>query len=105
MTKVFKKLRSSKGETLIETIVAVFIIAISSAVFATMVISSNELNKAALNFDKSFYTELSAAETHTGNIASTVLVSWTDGSASSQTFNITKTGSDGQFSSYVLAGG
>lgn len=50
---MMKKLRSSKGETLIEALVSVLIVALSSVILATMVaVSSDITEKAKANTDE-----------------------------------------------------
>jgi competence protein ComGC len=99
------KLTSSKGETLIETLVAVLIVSLASLVFVAMFLMSKTMNETALSADQTFYTELSAAEKHTNTTAASVTVRWTDGAAYYQTFNVDRTGSSGQLMSYILTGG
>ncbi len=104
MEKVFKKLCATKGEILIETLCAVFIIGIACGVFASMIVAATKMNEVALSADQRLYTELSTAEKHTESTSATVTVSWTDGASTFQTFKVNKTGSSGQLMSYVWAG-
>lgn len=57
-----RKLKSRKGETLIETLAAILVISLGSAAFAGMVSVSAEFNSAALTRDTAYYEALSEAE-------------------------------------------
>lgn len=57
-----RKLKSCKGETLIETLAAILVISLGSAAFAGMVSVSAEFNSAALTRDTAYYDALSEAE-------------------------------------------
>lgn len=57
-----RKLKSRKGETLIETLAAILVISLGSAAFAGMVSVSAEFNSAALTRDNAYYDALSKAE-------------------------------------------
>ena len=57
-----KKLRSRRGETLSETLVAVLIVALSTVILATMTAASARLDRSADQVTAQFYDELTAAE-------------------------------------------
>lgn len=104
MNRFFKKLQSSKGETLIETLCAVLIVGTACGIFATMIVAATRINELALSADQKLHNELSAAEKHVGgSTMSTVTVSWTDGIGSYQDFKIKITGNSDQLMSYVWA--
>lgn len=65
MKKLLKKLRQSRGETLIETLVAVLVMTCASVLLATMLLAASNLNSKAQEQDKSFYDQVTAAETDT----------------------------------------
>lgn len=57
-----KKLRSRRGETLVESLVSILIIALSSAMFATMVTTAVNINLKTETATAEFYEEFAAAE-------------------------------------------
>ena len=60
-----KKLRSRRGETLVEALVSVLLVSIVSAALVVMVLSASQMNKAASQKDSELYNAISAAETNT----------------------------------------
>lgn len=62
MKKIWKKLRSRRGETLVGILVAIFIIAISAALFATMYTASMKINLSAQEQDERFYEAVGTLE-------------------------------------------
>jgi len=58
----WNKLKSKKGETLIETLVSILIAALSVALLTTSVIAAARMNKTAKDADVEYYTKLEAAE-------------------------------------------
>lgn len=58
-----KKLRSRRGETLTETLAAILIVALSSAVLAAMIGAASRMSSAVLRQDKALYDAVTAAET------------------------------------------
>ncbi len=97
-----RRLSSRRGETLVETLASILIVALAAAIFASMVLSATRLNIAAADADEAFYAELSAAETRAWTSTGTVSVSW---SSASQNFSVTLVGADGELRSYTDAGG
>ena len=57
-----KKLRSRKGETLVEAMVSILVFTLSSILLLTMVTAASNINKAAKEADASRQAQLSAAE-------------------------------------------
>ncbi len=57
-----KKWNSRRGETLTETLAALLLVALATALLVTMVTASFRLNAAARRNDAGFYEELSKAE-------------------------------------------
>jgi Tfp pilus assembly protein PilV len=103
MGAVKRKISSKAGETLIETLVAVLVVALSSIILVTMTVTASHLNAAARTADQAFYAELSAAESGTGSTATgTITVSWTTGS---QSFSVDFVGSGSELKSYTYTGG
>ena len=62
------KLQARRGETLIETMAALLVIGLASAVFLTMVLSSSRINERAAIRDGHFYEDLTQAEATTGDV-------------------------------------
>lgn len=58
-----RKLKSKKGETLVETLAALLVVALGTATFAGMVNVSSQINGRAIDRDRSYYTDLTRAET------------------------------------------
>ena len=57
-----KKLSQNRGETLVEVLAAVLIAALSVALLFGGVMASSTIGRSALTSDKSFYEDLSGAE-------------------------------------------
>ncbi len=91
------KLRCTRGETIVETLASVLIVALSCLIFFTMVMSSSRMNAAAIAADDAFYAQLTAAETHSGDGATFVTVSWGGGYS---VFAVLTSGGEGELSSY-----
>ncbi len=60
--KGIRKIRSKKGETLVEILVAILIIALSAALFATMYMASMKINTTAREADEKFYDAVGKLE-------------------------------------------
>lgn len=58
----WNKIKSNKGETLIETLVSILIAALSVALLTTSVMAAARMNKTARDADAEFYKKLEAAE-------------------------------------------
>lgn len=73
MKKLLKKLQASKGETLVETLVAMMILSLVSALLFVMINGSFQLNSQAATQDQKFYQGLTDVENKgktatTGNV-------------------------------------
>lgn len=58
----WNKVKSNKGETLIETLVSILIAALSVALLTTSVLAAARINKTIREADEEFYSKLAAAE-------------------------------------------
>ena len=63
MNRLFKKLKSKAGESLIETLAAILIFAMASIVMYTMVTTAADINRTAKEMDKQNQSHLIAVET------------------------------------------
>lgn len=102
MRSLCRRLSSRRGETLVETLASILIVAVSAAIFAGMIMSSSRLNTVAKEADDAFYAELSAAETQAATTSGTVSVTWSTGS---EAFAVTIAGTSGELRGYTDAGG
>ena len=57
-----KKLRSNRGETLLETLVATLIFTFGSIIMLTMISSAAKINDAAKRADEKYYTDMTIVE-------------------------------------------
>lgn len=78
--RLWKKLCSRRGETLTETLVAVLVVGLSSAVLAAMIGAASRLNAVAIQKDETLYAAVIAAETGQDAAAETGKVQVTVGS-------------------------
>lgn len=82
---VFKKLNSRRGETLIESLVAILAFAISSVIMYTMVTTAADMNYTARESDQDFQDKVIIAEQAKGmGTKATVTLTLTQSPASSQ---------------------
>ena len=65
MDNLRKKLNSTRGETLIETLAAILVAALSVALLVGAVTVSGQINRQAQVSDEDFYEQLTAAEAQT----------------------------------------
>lgn len=70
MRKMVRKLRSQRGETLVEVLASVLVASLSVALLMGSVAASANLGKLADNMDEEFYQTLSAAESRSDAVAS-----------------------------------
>ena len=70
MRQVKAKLRSSRGETLVEVLAAVLVATLSVGLLMGGVAASAGINRQADRSDEAFYETLTAAESRTGTSAS-----------------------------------
>lgn len=61
------KLKSQRGETLVETMASIVIAALSVALLFTCVVTSVQLDHMAKRMDEAYYKALTAAETQTAD--------------------------------------
>ena len=78
MTKTASKLRSKRGETLVEMLVSIVLLGLSISIMSVMVATAYNMNMAAREADEKYYSDLSAAEAK-NNKVDTVKVSISDG--------------------------
>lgn len=57
------KLKSQRGETLVETLASIVIAALSVALLFTCVMAASQINRMAQEADAAYYADLTAAET------------------------------------------
>lgn len=57
------KLKSQRGETLVETMASIVIAALSVALLFTCVMAASQINRMAQEADEAYYKALTAAET------------------------------------------
>lgn len=100
---MFKKLKSQRGETLIEALVAILVVVVSGLTLYFAVITAARVNAAASAADTLFHLETNAAEQQ-GSVASTGKITIT-GSGISKEADVSYTGGAGQLTSYKLGSG
>ncbi|MCF2615672.1 type II secretion system protein [Oscillibacter valericigenes] len=59
----WNKLRSRKGETLTETLVAILLVGLASVVLASMISAASRMGAQALEWDTALYEAVTAVET------------------------------------------
>ena len=80
-TMLRRKLHSRSGETMMETLVAIAIILVSSAVMLTMILAAGRVNSRAAARDQQLYQAVSQAEAGHGPGGSASLAVSVNGSA------------------------
>lgn len=82
MQLLLSKFKNSRGESLAEVLVAILIIALSSAMFLSMTMASAKINRSVQTSDDTYYAAMSLLEKHTaGNDSNgTEIVKETGGS-------------------------
>ena len=95
--RTFRKLRSRKGETLTETLVAVLLVGLASVVLASMISAASHMSAQALERDTALYDEITVAEAQSSGQNGSVTV---EIGGSSQNFNVTYFGEEDQLHSY-----
>lgn len=100
---LWNKLKSSKAETLLETLVSILIAALSVTLLATSVMVAARINKAANDADLRFNRELGEAElgSKPGIKNSPLVIKFADGST--ENISVDLYGS-GEFASYKKGG-
>ena len=61
--RTLRKLRSRKGETLTETLVAILLVGLASVVLASMISAASRMGAQALEWDTALYEAVTAVET------------------------------------------
>lgn len=95
-----RKLKSQRGETLVETMASIVIAALSVALLFTCVVTSVHLDHTAKRMDEAYYKALTAAETQAadeGHPAKNGTVSIAGGSAEME-LDVTLYGGEGMYS-------
>lgn len=95
------KKRNCRGETLVETMVAILIVTLSSLLFLRLTLTSGKLNQTAQQSDRSDSSQLTAAEEGGGDQLGTVAVA-ADGRT--YTYSVTYTGGGKALTSYAWTG-
>ena len=85
---MMKKLRSKRGETLLEVLVSVVIIALSAALLATMISAATRIGIDADEAIDELYVQLSTAEGTSGS-AGSVTITYGTGKTVNVTYNRT----------------
>lgn len=73
MRTFLKKLHSKKGETYVEVLISVLIIALAALLLATTLTAANRINANARKADESFYASVNSMENPTGDPADGVV--------------------------------
>lgn len=99
--KLLGKIKSRRGETLLEALVAILVIVFSGLTLYFSVITSARVNKAASVADDAFRTQTGAAEQQAG-VSSTGKVTITAPDGKLLEADVDYTGADGELASYKL---
>lgn len=100
MKRLKEKLRQTHGETLVETLAAILILALSSAMLAVMCNMAVNINKQAADANYRLYREISIAEQAAGTEKITVKLVFPDATISVN--QVEYTGSENELYSYKL---
>lgn len=92
-----KKLRSSKGESLTETLAAVLVVALSATILATMTAASVKVTRAADEAARAVYAELDRVETGPASGAGSVTIRV---GGKEETVAVARYGGDGGLTGY-----
>lgn len=95
------KLRSTRGETLIESLTAMLIVVLSSLLLLHITMVTKNINEKAEKADKSYQTELSSAEAGNGSIKGQVTL---HGKGGETQYDVIYTGGKDQLTSYTYMG-
>ena len=103
---IFKKLRSNRGETMVEMLVSIALLVLAMSILAAALSSAYSITQASRNADKNYYEDLSAAERKEGSGTSgTVKISRSGGSEVNISVEIYGNESDlGSLKSYSFKG-
>lgn len=86
------KLKSQRGETLVETMASIVIAALSVALLFTCVMAASQINRMAREADEAYYADLTAAETQAAVAKSGTI------KISEKPFDISLYGGEGMYS-------
>lgn len=85
MKKLFLRLRSSRGESLIESLAAILVFTLSSIIFLTMVTSANNINRTVKDEYAAFQAQQQAIENVTPTSPTAELTVTCDGATATIT--------------------
>lgn len=94
---MLKKLKQTKAETLLETLVSILIAVMSVALLSSAVMASARMNAATRAADKAFAEQVAQAELYTGEKLENqkITVEFADGSRDDVTVDIYTSGNEG----------
>ena len=95
---MLKKLKNSKAETLLETLVSILIAVMSVALLSTAVMASANMNAATRAADEAFAEQVAQAELGTGEVleGEKITVEFADRSREEVTVDIYTSGEEGE---------
>lgn len=99
MRAILSKLGKRGGETLVEALAAILLIALSVAALGSMTMAAIKLNNKSKSMSQSFYSEISAAEKCEGTSEGVVHFSGID-----RDVTVRYTGGDGALTAYRAEG-
>lgn len=92
---MIRKLKSRRGETLVEAMASIVIAALSVAMLFTCVMAASQINRMAREADEAFYAGLTAAEGQTGTaLPGTIKIA---GGGRERTFSVSLYGGEGMY--------
>lgn len=105
--RLITKLRDRSGESIVETLVAILIAALSCTILMTSVTAAVSINKNASEAQAEFEKELLEAEKQTGTVKSDVSINVkliTNGTSTGvvKSYDVLITGGDGKLTSFKL---
>jgi len=103
MKRTVKKLRSSCGESIVETLAAILVITFAGLFLFASIITAARINKTVEDTNAEFHTQLLTAEQQSGNLDGTVTIR--DSGLFIATLDVEYTGGSGQLTSYRIAEG
>ena len=108
MNKIFKKLRSRAGESLVESLAAILVVTMASIVMYSMVTAAADINMAAKRNDQAVQEQMAVAERGNGTGATgTIRMYIQDGvnEAVVSTVTVDVYGGDGELYAYYAREG
>lgn len=106
MKKIFSRMCSKRGETLVEMLVSILLLALAMTILMTLVMASYRMNEAARGADETFYEELKKAEEADDSVGSgKVVIKFNTSDAEQESFDVNFYGGeeDGSLRSYKLS--